>query len=43
MEDLKHFLKCYVAKSTLSIGIGIEVLEFWACIGIGIGFEHFHS
>ena len=42
MENSKRFLKCYVAKYTLSIGIGIEVLEFWACIGIGIGIDLFH-
>ena len=42
MDDLKQFYECHIVKSTLSIGIGIEVLEFWACIGIGIGIEHFH-
>ena len=42
MEDSKHFWKCYVTEFTLIIGFGIEILEFWACIGIGIGIEHFH-
>ena len=29
MDDFKQLCECYVVKSTLSIGIGIEVLEFW--------------
>ena len=29
MDDFKQLCECYVVKSTLSIGIGIEVLDFW--------------
>ena len=29
MDDLKQLWECHVVKSTLSIGIGIEVLAFW--------------
>ena len=29
MDEFKQLCKCYVVKSTLSIGIGIEVLDFW--------------
>ena len=28
MDDLKQLCECHVVKSPLSIGIGIEVLEF---------------
>ena len=29
MDEFKQLCKCYVVKSTLSIGIGIEVLDSW--------------
>ena len=29
MDDLEQLCECHVIKSTLSIGIGIEVLGFW--------------
>ena len=41
MDDLKQLWECHVVKSTLSIGIGIEVrIGVLASIGIGFGIEN---